>query len=140
MLDTDRSPIDAHLVSLNWTQYYFLADEDKPYIKQIREVFLYDANERTHCCEFTPSYYLRHLYTAIIFTRDAPDDVQDRLDEKYAYCPTDDIYVHCHTVDDLPKDREVYYHYGDTGVSYEDSSYEDQIEGLMEHFNCNHNL
>lgn len=154
---TRTLPIDARVVALDETRYYSIDEQDKPYIKEIRAMYMYDKNEVTHCCELTPSYWLVHLYNQVITTDDGgelPEEHKGRLYEKYEHEPSDDIYVHCRVVDSI-ENRAVeagketprlygrllsgdYYVHGDTGVSYEETPYDDQMEALREHFcgNC----
>ena len=135
-------PIDAYLVSFSEIDHYAIKEEDRPYIQDIRGVYLFDHNQRTFCCEMTPSYWLIHLYDEVVFALNVSDEDQERLDEEYGHCGGDDIYVHCHEVDALIAAPRPYtaHHYGGTGVGYDDSDYDEQIEGLQEHFCCNHYL
>lgn len=112
--DTDRREIDAYAVALDETEYYNIDPADAPHIERIMGVYLFDRNERTHCCELTPSYYLIHLYDEIVFSTDA-DDVMEALDEKYAHEPSDDIYVHCGEIEKIIREgrRDRINHYGD---------------------------
>lgn len=138
-------PIDARVIAYNETSYYNIEDEHKPFIKAIRNVYLYDKNEITHLCEITPSYWLIWLYTQVIFT-DAGNELGDfeknDIFEKYEQCGgNDNIYVHCHEVDQVEatakKNEFRYYVYGATGVNLEDTSREEQMESLREHFQGN---
>jgi len=159
--ETPRTlPIDARVVSFNQTSHYTIDAEDAPYIKEIRGVYLYDKNEVTHCCEITPSYWLVHLYDQVI-PSDAGHDLRDEdeckmgdIYQKYEQCGNEDMYVHCRVVDAI-EERAVkagketprlhgtlrsgdYYEHGVTGVTYEETPYDEQIEALREHFcgNC----
>jgi hypothetical protein len=132
-------PIDAHVISLDETDHYQIDPEDAPFIAQIRGAYFYDSNVVTHCCELTGSYYLMHIGDSVILTpagEELTDEQKDDIYQKYEFNGGDDIYVHCHTIDRLAANagRFEYHHYGETGVSYEDSDYDEQIEGLREHF------
>jgi len=146
MIDTERSPIDARLIAMDRTGNFCIDEADAPHIKQIRSVYLYDKNERTHCCELTPSYWLEHLYDEVILTPDAAlsDDEREALYSKYEDTPYDEqgIYVHCHSIDRIEKraGRFEYHVHGDTGVSYDDCDHDEQMEALREHFCGNHVL
>src|SRR6266542_4446031 len=60
--------IDARVIALNRTHNYLIDEKHQPSIARIEEVYLYDKHQHTHCCELTPSYYLIHLYSRVIFT------------------------------------------------------------------------
>lgn len=142
---TERLPIDARCVLFDETDYYGIDDEDKPFIGSINGIYLYDKNERTHCCEWTPSYWLIHLYDVIDFKGDPSDDKRDELSQKYEYNGGDDIYVHCHTLDETEKRqkkkrkcRRTLIEIGKTGVNYADVDHDEQMDSLREHYcgNC----
>lgn len=94
-------------VARDVTSDYSIAEEDKPKIKRILDVFYYDANTYTYCCELAPSYHLRYLYTTIETDLDTLDEDRDRLDEEYCHEPTEDIYMHASDVKSLPADLKV---------------------------------
>ncbi len=93
--------MDAWLVSLDVTAHYSIAPDDAAYVAKISDVYLYDASERTHLCELTPSYALTHVYTTIDFKPETPDELRDSLEQKYCYEPTDNTYMHCASVERL---------------------------------------
>ena len=97
-------------------------------------VYLVDTNEVTHCCEITPSYYLRHLYD----TCDSPDGVVRDEVESYSTCDDQNIYVHCHVIDAM-KAPDVYVCQPMEEHELADN-YDALIEGYLEHFNGNHML
>jgi hypothetical protein len=141
-----RLPIDAYVVAFSEVDHYQIREEDRPHIQDIRGVYLFDRHERTFCCEMTPSYWLIHLYDEVVLTPEAQEALdeleKDTIYQEYEYCGGDDIYVHCHTIDGMieaDKPNTVY-HYGWTAVRYRDSDHEEQMEGLREHFCCNHCL
>jgi len=138
-----RLPIDAHIIALDKTHNYLIKDEDKPFVETIRGIYFFDRNEITRCCELTPSYYLYHLYDEVVLTKlgnSLSEEDRDNLYQKYEFCGGEDIYVHCNTIDKIVKiaPKFGYHHYGNTGVSYDDTDYEEQIESLREHFCGNH--
>ena len=143
---TDRRAIDAYAVALNETEYYNIDAADRRFIERIDGVYVFDRNEHTHCCELTPSYFLIYAYTCIVFTADADDAARDDLQDKYAYQPSDDIYMHCHTVDRLVAagTRDTVSHYGDvfpngmeTDVDDPDDRHSLEMEHIREDLNCN---
>lgn len=140
--------IDARVVALNATANYMIDQDDQPFIERIDDVFLYDRNERTHCCEWTPSYYLIHLYTSIVFRIDDRLDeaTEERLKQRYADLPTDNCYVHCHQIDAIEaKAKPFQYHtHGDPGFAKshaefgnEEAWHDAVMEALREHFCAN---
>jgi hypothetical protein len=146
MMKSNREiPIDARLIAIDETSHYAIEEQDKPFIRQIRAVYLYDRNEVTHLCEFTPSYFLIHLYDEVVLTDAgaALDDFkQDEIFQRYENEPSDNIYMHCHDVDQMARSgrRFTHYKHGRTGVRLTDVPREEQMESLREHFCCNHRL
>lgn len=136
-----KSPIDARVIAINETEHYHLPPEHAPYIRAIRGVYLYDANQRVHLCELTPSHYLIFLYNSVLLTDEGlelDDEKRGELYDEYEYgCHGDDIHVHCSDVERLAKATGDYLEDGATEVSYDKCDYEEQIEGLVEHFSCN---
>jgi len=141
---SDRLPIDAYAIALDETSFCIIDEADAPLIDKIVSVYLFDRNQRTHCCELTPSYWLIHLYDQVRTRADADlsDDRAQELYNKYESFPGADIYVHCHEIDHLidAKDPEPFtvYHYGETEVDFDDCDYDEQMESLHEHLcgNC----
>lgn len=71
------------------------------------DVFAYDPDEVTHCCEFTPSYCLWPTYATFLL-KDGRDHDDDELMEKLDMEVSDALdwdcsYIHCHSIDALPK-------------------------------------
>ncbi len=137
-----RPRIDAMLVIRDETDLYTLPDDEAPYIKAIKCVYLYDKNYKTHLCEMTPSYYLIWLYTEVYFTEkgeELDEFEKNEYYEKYEHGGADeDKYFHCHDIDGMA--TKFKYKIGKTGVKYKDSTYDQQIEGLREHYCGNHHL
>ena len=143
MIDTNTLPIDAVVIARDETLHYAIRPNHRKHISAIRGVYLFNRNEITHCCEITPSYHLIHLYDEVILTdADCADDIREKLCEQYETCGGENIYVHCHEIDakiEANKPNTVHIH-GETGIPYDDSDYDEQIEGLREHFCGNHVL
>lgn len=95
----------VNAISLNETQYYQIASQDKQFIKEIRSTYCYDPESGTYLCELTPSYDLRYLHTYIVWNDDPSDDKRDELDQKYCYEGGEDIYMHVSSVRSLPFKR-----------------------------------
>lgn len=104
--DTRTLPVDAMAIYLDETRHYNIAAEDRPFIEKIIGVYVLDTNEHTYCCEITPSHWCEHVYDSVVTTYDTPDDVRDRLDEQYAHCGSDGMYLHVSSVDRLPTDQK----------------------------------
>ena len=136
------APIDAFAVALDETANYEIAEKHRPYIKRIMGVYLFDRNQRIHCCELTPSYYLIHLYDQVILTEAGEamgEEFKDDLHEEYEHCGGENIYVHCSEISKLIDRNEKWtvYYYGDPEIDYEDSDYDDQMEGIREYLCAN---
>lgn len=144
MSDTATLPIDARIIALDETSNYYLEPEEQRLIRAIKGVYLYDANRHTYCCELTPSYDLIFLYNSVNLTDEGlalDDGAREGLSDKFEN-GGDDCYMHVHTVDQLAEKAEkaangTYHVYGDPEVSFDDSDYDEQIEGLVEYFRCN---
>jgi hypothetical protein len=145
------APIDARVLALDRSQNYSIDERHKPFIARIEEIYLYDKNERTHCCEFTPSYYLIYLYTRVIPTQagdQLKDHEQDEIFQAYELEETDNCYVHCHEIDALEArakpNRFTYYAHGEPEFRGVEDDFESEeayhdvvIEALREHFQAN---
>ncbi len=138
----ERAPIDAYVVALDETWGWILDKADAPFIKAIRTVYLFDRNERVHCCEMTPSYYEIHLYHQVECQPGTSEDRAQAIYDKYENLPGDDFYVHCCDLEKIIKADEPFtvHHYGATTVSYDDVSRDDQLDALREHFCANNPL
>lgn len=64
---------------------------------KIFTVYFYDANEKTHCCEITPSHYLIPLYC--YSENEVSDEIKDELTDLERY--NEPMYVHCHQLEDM---------------------------------------
>jgi len=140
----EKVGIDAHVLALNETHHYFIDPADIPFIARIDGIYLFDRNRHTHCCEWTPSYWLIHLYDRLLLTEagEALDDgTREELYEKYENCGGEDssCYVHCHTVEQLIEEAKPFdhYHYGSPEVDLNDVEYDDQMEAIRESCCCN---
>lgn len=150
MIDIENPvTIDARVIALDRTHNYFIEAKHQPSIARIEEVYLYDKNQHTHCCEFTPSYYLIHLYTRVIFTPEGDqlnDHEQDEIFQAYEHEGTENCYVHCHEIDALEaKAKPFTYHtHGDPEFGAAENEFENEeafhdavMEALREHFQAN---
>jgi len=102
---------DWYCVALDETQYWNLADDDKPYVEKMLGVYIYDRASYTYCCELTPSYLLCHVTNVAVCKADTPDDARERINAAYE-CGGDgeDFYMHVRTVEGIPDEQK--HHYG----------------------------
>jgi hypothetical protein len=75
----------VNVISRNETYYYNIKEEDKPHIQEIRSVYAYDPESATYCCEITPSYDMRYLYTYIVGADEMSDEKREDLTERYCF-------------------------------------------------------
>ncbi len=127
---------DWWAVEIDETRNWNLDDKDRPFVEKITGVYFYDRNEHTHCCELTPSYYLRTLGSSIHFKSDTPDAVQERITDALAseLYGGDDIYMwvmHVEAIDDKHK-----HHYGALDDA-DDCTKEEQEDAVREYYNGN---
>jgi hypothetical protein len=114
MLNEERPEIKPHFkwVKIDETRHWAEEWRKKNNIKQLVSTYIFNANEVTHCCEFTPSYWLEHIETCAeqdVDTTKMTDAEYDafleecgRIDEEIRYeeCQNDNsFYVHCNVVD-----------------------------------------
>ena len=100
-LATESKPVikpEWHCVAFDDTRYFDIEEEDKPYIEKILTVYFFDSNEYTYCCELTPSYYLRFLNHVAYCNSDIPEDVRDRINERYELIQCEDAYMYVSVV------------------------------------------
>ncbi len=148
--ETDRRVIDAYAVALDETDRCHIERADRPYIARILGAYLFDRNERTHCCELTASYYLIYLFTSVELT-DAghalDDDARGELYDRYEMEPSDDCYVHCGEIERMIAAGKPYTvsHYGDVAESDLEDGIDDanerhsaEMEAIQEDLSCNH--
>lgn len=93
-------------IAVNDTQFCTIAEEDRPYVKAVLTVYFYTPEERTHCCEITPSYDLRYLYTTLDLDLDTPEEKREELYEKWCTEPGEDTYMHCSRVEKMSDLKE----------------------------------
>lgn len=135
--------IDIWVIVLDKTDQYHIFEEDAPFIKKIEEVYLFDWNRTIYDCEFAPSYDMKFLYTLVTFTEDTSASKREALEADYAYeansNSNSNIYVHAPVVNRIIAEGDplVVEQYGDSGVSFDDCDYDDQLDAICDHFVCN---
>ena len=65
---------------------------------QIFGVYIFDANKRVCCCEFTPSYYLEPFEAAVRNFDTISENDRDEIEEEWRVS-TDAMYCHCSDID-----------------------------------------
>jgi hypothetical protein len=100
-IETPPSSVKVFAVSIDETKYYTLAKDDAALIKAIHNVYVYNADEHTYCCEFTPSFYLDPLYTYIEFVDGVSENDRERCEENYCYENSEGMYLHCRLLDTM---------------------------------------
>ena len=94
----------------------------------ITDYCLYDANEITHCCEITPSYWIIPVHTE---TENFISD--DGFSELLINNDHDPLYVHCSDVEKLPSEDQ-------PELDFEYKTEEEKaerMEEIEELFHCN---
>lgn len=120
----------------NWHCVYFhtpIPEHLKEFIKELREVYIFDKSSRTHCCELRPSYELIALPYSIIFVDGLSERKQEGLEEMFYENP-EDCYKHCSYVDSLPKEQ--FDSYGEIECDEDNTEY-DIREEVREYYQCN---
>ena len=133
-----ETPLNIRLVAINRIRDYYIAPEHVPFIKEILEISAYDRNETTRLCEMTPSYFLRHVETRAVLTKEGnllDDFRKDEIYQAYENEPTDDFYMHCHVADAI-KDRGKARVWGKQPVSMCESR-EEAFDAVLEHLRAN---
>ena len=90
-------------VCLDETSSYNFDPEDVPFIDKMLGAYVYDPEERTHLCEFTPSYWLERLYCTALLKADVSDEVKGRIYDRYELNSNSEagIYMHCSDIERL---------------------------------------
>lgn len=136
---------DFHLIALDETEDWILP-EYLEYIERIETVYLYDKNSHTYCCEMRPSYCLYPIEVREVLKPEyqEDEDLRDRINQTILLHANMDVsYYHVADIDSqvetlLRSGEEFRYcHYGDPEVSDEDSSYEQQVEAVLDDCRCN---
>ena len=95
----------------------------------IYTLYVFDPQERTHCCEFTPSFWLEPFEVEPISLPDddeALEKLREELDEGRIQ-GTNSCYVHCHRIEAL----------GDEFKLSEDFDDDTTLEDAAEYFSAN---
>ncbi|VVE35447.1 hypothetical protein [Pandoraea terrigena] len=123
--------IDIQLVVIDETRYY--SDDMRKLAGKVFQVYAYDANRVTHCCEITPSYELHPVATQAL---DCPesDAEREKIGEMERSAPQDVIYMHCRAVEVMSDKYRRAHHVIERDL---DESHDKQLESVLEHIRCN---
>jgi hypothetical protein len=64
-------------------------------VERAIEVFAVDADEVTHLCEATPSFYMVHVYNTCAMVPGATDEDREAADTWAIEAGGEDTYMHC---------------------------------------------
>lgn len=118
-------PLDLRLVVFDHTVYY--REDIQAEAGKIFQVYVYDANRVTNCCEIRPSYELYPLLTQPLNCPESERE-RDALDELVGQ-DTDERYIHCSVIDAIPALRQRPYEVIERDLS---ETYEAQFESAIE--------
>lgn len=105
-----KVPPDWQCVALEETQHWNLAEEDRPFIVKMMGVYIHDRSSYTYCCELTPSYFMIYLGDVAVLKHDTPDDVRERINEKYECSYQGESgYMHVRDIEAVAADQKVQY-------------------------------
>ena len=104
----------------------FLDKETQKAVGRYWEVYVYNAEEVTHCCEITPSYTC--FPVTFETENEINDELYDRLQEGMAILPG---YFHCFSIDPIAKDCPP------PPDRWEDDTDEEYLEGCLEYYQAN---
>jgi len=141
---------DFRVVGKNETEFYNIREQDKPYIKRILGVYMYDNNRHIHVCSVTPCLELRHLYNTVeLNDMEISDELKDDLYSEYEHQDSE-MY---HYVDVNVMDRSRVNHpdlhciYGEhnnlpdiSDYDTEDEWYQALENSVHEYLSCNHKV
>lgn len=128
-------PMHLMLVTLDETQYWSESITERA--GRVYGTYLVDLNERTFCCEITPSYCLEPLYSSALLSLEEEDQDQklyDEITEGHDACDNDPRYFHCRVIDTLPASQK--YDLGTAWISA-DESREDAMQELVSYYRSN---
>ena len=111
-------------VAIEETSHFQIEKEDLPYIEKITSIYFYQEGVATYLCSFQPMSLLHYAYTSAWCKVGTPDDVRERINERYELCGGDDDYFDFHDIKSLPDQY-------DLGELDEDQTVEDLREFLM---------
>lgn len=119
------------VVALDETEYWELDEELMDKIDAIFGIYVYDANCRTHCCSFTPSYWLRQAGVDWIPSDNNVEASCKNRIEEIIFANSSigrGLYYACHDIEAL--DPIQISHFGNPGCPWSDLEGETEEEKL----------
>lgn len=113
-----------YCVWLDETSQWFLTDEQKKAIKQIRSVYIFDKSSVTHLCELQASYLLIGLPLSIVYHDYVTEEERDLIENDFSSEGEAHRYMHCSDIEKLPEDR--FHAYGEVDPDCDDRG-EEQV-------------
>jgi hypothetical protein len=78
--------VEVTLVRYDETKAYnldrFPAETAPKKVKSIHEVYLFDRNSQTYCCEITPSYWLEYLRSDVEWNEEPTEEERNAMEEE----------------------------------------------------------
>jgi len=103
---TETLPMDLHVIAIDETEYWTMPEHMSAVIGRIEQLYYYDANRVTYCCEMTPSYWLEAYDVRFIPKSGCVvgDDLDERIyDTLRQHADLEGTYYHCHNINGLIK-------------------------------------
>lgn len=122
--------LDIQLVVIDETRYW--CKDVVQLAGKVFEVYAYDANRVTHCCEITQSYELHPVATQALNCPESKT-LRENLDEMLRAAQQDPIYMHCRAVDVMSGKYRRAHHAFDRDLDY---TYDEQLERVLEQIRC----
>jgi len=131
-------------IRLKETSFWNLPEHLRPFVADVYGIYAFNRNAHTHCCEFTPSYWLWHIVNDWRGTQawiDLDDRRQDKVSEEISDMLRDaeaaddsSHYQHVRNIERLITEGATLHEAGDIAKG-EDA--EDEIGMLCEYWNPN---
>lgn len=120
------------VVRLNETQHW--SDDIKAQVKAIYAHYLFDENSHTHCCEITPSYWLRWVGFDIEMEEagaDVPEKLYSTVEDSF-HAIDNDCYYHCRVIDKIDgENKKVFMEGSDLDPWGEDYGYDNVFDEVV---------
>lgn len=113
-------------IALDETKHWTFAEEDVPFIEKMFSVYCYEPESHTYLCESTPSLWLEFLYHTALLRKDTPEEVRERINERYELLVEDEggCYMHENKVELLKAEtKEIECEDFEDGRSYFQGNY-----------------
>jgi len=141
---------DFRVIGKNETDHYNIREQDKPYIKRILGVYMYDNNRHIHVCSLTPSVELRHLYNTVeLNDMEISDEKRDDLLSEYEHQDSEEfVYLDVYVLEShRSRNADLHCIYGEhnnvpaiADFDTEEEWYQALEESVHEYLRCNHKV